>query len=260
MVMSVSLCHTAVVVGLGKGGTGPGEAARGQGLGGLGRGLLLQGLDQDALQAAHVDEVGLQGPAAGGVALGGVRSPRRSSLCPCLTLAQGSGPIEETVGELSHGGTQLGGLGLDAVGSPGGVGGKLGGVVGGVGGAAAPGLAEVGLDQLTPVVDSHQLAVHPDLHPLARGAQGGGHRVQGLLALDMMVLVHLGIAPVGDLVELAVPGEQGLALLVLEDHQGLAAGGAVDASPATWEHQRWACPRTSARPLNSPPLKKRSLA
>ena len=45
----------------------------------------------------------------------------------------------------------------------------------------------------------------------------------------MMVLVHLGLAPVGDLVGLAVPGKQGLTLLVLEDHQRLPAGGAVDA-------------------------------
>ena len=44
-----------------------------------------------------------------------------------------------------------------------------------------------------------------------------------------MVLVDLGKAPVGDLIGLAVPGRQGLALLVQEDLQGLGAGGAVDA-------------------------------
>ena len=43
-----------------------------------------------------------------------------------------------------------------------------------------------------------------------------------------MVLVDLGLPPVGDLVRIAVPGEQRLALLILEDHQGLPVGGAVD--------------------------------
>ena len=53
-----------------------------------------------------------------------------------------------------------------------------------------------------------------------------------MTALDVMVLVDLGLPPVGDLVGLAVPGEQGLALLVLEDHQGLPVSGAVDAQPS----------------------------
>ena len=35
-----------------------------------------------------------------------------------------------------------------------------------------------------------------------------------------MVGMHLGGAPVGDFVGFSVPGEQGVALLVLEDHQG----------------------------------------
>ena len=43
-----------------------------------------------------------------------------------------------------------------------------------------------------------------------------------------MVGMDLGGAPVGDLVGLTVPGQQGVAHLVLEDHQGLSPGGAVD--------------------------------
>jgi len=53
--------------GMGEYGAGPGEASGGRGQGQLGRGLLVQGLHQDALQAADVDEVHVQGPAAGGV-------------------------------------------------------------------------------------------------------------------------------------------------------------------------------------------------
>ena len=46
-----------------------------------------------------------------------------------------------------------------------------------------------------------------------------------------MVLVDLGIAPVGDLVGLAVSRDQGVALLALENHQRLASRGPVDAQP-----------------------------
>ena len=38
----------------------------------------------------------------------------------------------------------------------------------------------------------------------------------------------MGGTPMGDLVGLAVPGGQGLAFLITEDHQGLTPGGAVD--------------------------------
>ena len=81
------------------------------------------------------------------------------------------------------------------------------------------------------MVDVHQLAVDPDLHPLDGRTQCGRHRVQGLQALDVMIGMHLGIAPVRDLVGLAVLPDQDLALLVLEDQQGLPVGGAVNAEP-----------------------------
>ena len=44
-----------------------GEAPEGQRRGMLGSLGLFQGLEQDALHATHVDEVHLQGPAAGGI-------------------------------------------------------------------------------------------------------------------------------------------------------------------------------------------------
>ena len=90
----------------------------------------------------------------------------------------------------------------------------------------------MGLDELAPVVDAHQLAVHPDLDLLARTAEVVGHRVECIQALDVMVLMDGVGAPVGDLVGDAVPGDQGVAFLVLEDHQGLLAGGPVDAHPS----------------------------
>ena len=63
MVMSISSCRTAVSAGLGEDAAGPGEASLGQRRWQFRGGLLLQGLHQDALHAAHVDEVDVQGPA-----------------------------------------------------------------------------------------------------------------------------------------------------------------------------------------------------
>ena len=207
-----------------------GEAARGRRRWQFGRGLLLQGLHQDALDAAHVDEVHFQCSAAGGIeALGSVALAEAEQLVPLPDLGPRQRAVEEALSEFAHRRPQLGSLVLDVVRRPGGVGRELGGIVVGIGGAAAPGLAEVGLDQLAPVIDAHQLAVHLDLHLPARRAQAGRHRVQSLAALDVVVLVHLGLAPVGDLVGLAIPGNQSIPLLILEDHQGLSPRGAVDA-------------------------------
>ena len=84
------------------------------------------------------------------------------------------------------------------------------------------------LEQPSPVVDAHQLAAQPDLHPLPRRTEGRRHRVQGVLAGHVVIGMDLGGAPVGDLTGLAVPGGQGLAFLITEDLQRLAPGGAVD--------------------------------
>ena len=44
--------------------------------------------------------------------------------------------------------------------------------------------------------------------------------------------MHLGRAPVSDLVGLAIPGSEGMPLLILEDDQGLLPGGAMHAMPS----------------------------
>ena len=162
-------------------------------------------------------------------AFGSVALSQPEELVPLPDSRPRQGPVEEAVSEFGHRRTLLSGAALDTVGSPQGVGAQLGRIVGSVGGAAAARLAGMDLDQLAPVVDTHQLQAQADLHLLPGRAQGGGHRVEGVLAGHVVVGVNLGAAPVGDLVGLAVPGEQGVALLVQEDLQGLAAGGAVDA-------------------------------
>ena len=191
---------------------------------------MFQGLEQDAFHSAHVNEVHLQGPAAGGVqAFGGVALPQADELVALPDLGPGQGSVEEALDEFGHCGSLLRGAALDAVGSPEGVGTQLGRVVLGVGGATPARLAGVDLDQGSPVVDAHQLEAQADLHLLSGRAPGGRHRVEGVLAGHVVVGVNFRGAPVGDLVGLAVPGRQGLALLIQEDLQGLTPGGAVDA-------------------------------
>ena len=216
--------------GMGEDGAGPGEASGGRGQWQLGRSLLVQGLHQDAFQAAHVDEVHVHRPPAGGVqARAGVALGQAQQLVPLAELGPRQGVSKETLGEFGHRRSQPGRLPLELVRRPGGVGADSGGIVLGIGGPPAPGLAQVDLDQASLVIDVHQLAVGADLHLLPRRAEVRGHRVEGLLALDVVVGMHLEGAPVGDLVGFPVPGEQGVAFLLLEYQEGLAAGGAVDA-------------------------------
>ena len=127
---------------------------------------------------------------------------------PLPDLLSGMLIVEETLGELAHRRSRQRSAALDALRSLHGVGGELGGVIVDVGGAAAARLTLVDLDQLAPVVDAHQLAVQPDLHLLTRWTGRCWHRVQRVLTGHMMVGMHLGRAPVDDLVGLAIPGSR----------------------------------------------------
>ena len=147
---------------------------------------------------------------------------------PLPDLGPWEGTIKEPLGEFGHRGSLIGSAALDVLGGSQGVGGQLRRIVGGIGGAAAARLAGVELEQPSPVVDAHQLAAQPDLHPLSGRAQRGGHRVEGVLAGHVVVGMDLGGAPSGDLVGLAVPLGQGLTFLILEDLQRVAPGSAVD--------------------------------
>ena len=192
--------------------------------------LLLQGLEEDAFHSAHVDQVHLQGLPAGGVqAFGGVALSQAQELVTLPDPGPGQGPVEEALSEFGHRRSLLRRAAFDAVGSPEGVGAQLGRIVLGISGAAAARLARVDLDQAAPVVDAYQLEAQADLHLLPGRAQGGRHRVEGVLAGHVVVGVNFRAAPVGDLVGLAAPGVQGLALLIQEDLPGLTPGGAVDA-------------------------------
>ena len=190
---------------------------------------MFQSLEQDALHAAHIDQVHLQGSAARRIeAFGSVALPQADELVALPHLGPGQGSVEEALGEFGHRGSLFGGAAFDAIRRPEGVGAELGGVVLGVGGAATPGLAGVDLDQAAPVVDAHQLETQADLHLLSWRAPSGGHGVKGVLAGHVVIGMDLGAAPVGDLVGFAVPGVQGLALLVQEDLQRLTPGGAMN--------------------------------
>ena len=78
------------------------------------------------------------------------------------------------------------------------------------------------------VIDADQLAAESDLHLLARRACSRGHRVEGILAGDVMVGMDLGRPPVGHLVGLCGPLTECVTLLLLEDYQRQLAGRAMD--------------------------------
>ena len=128
---------------------------------------LLQGLHQDAFHPAHVDEVHLQGPAAGGVqTLRRVALAHADERVALPDLGPWQGTVEEPLGEVGHRRSLLGRAALDALGGPQGVGGQLRRIVGAIGGAAAARLPGLELEQPSPVVDGRQLAAQPDLHLL----------------------------------------------------------------------------------------------
>ena len=86
------------------------------------------------------------------------------------------------------------------------------------------------LDQTSLVVDTYQFDAQADLHLLPRRTQDRRHRVKSVLIGYVVVWMHLGRAPVSDLVGLAVPWGQDTAFLIQEDLQGLTPGGAWSAA------------------------------
>ena len=192
--------------------------------------LLLQGLDQDVLHTTHVNQVHLQSPAAHRIeAFGGVALTQAKEFVALPDPGPWEGPVKQPVCEDGYCRAQLRRAALDPLRCPESVGTQLGRIVLGVSGSATARPTRVDLDQASPVVDAHQLEAQPDLHLLSRRAQGRRYRVEGVLAGHVVIGMHFGVAPVGDLVGLAVPGMQGLSFRIQEDLQGLTPGGAVDA-------------------------------
>jgi len=68
-------------------------------------------------------------------------------------------------------------------------------------------------------IESHQLSVTPDLQLCSRRAGAIGGRVEGIAVVDMVVLVHGSVMPVGDIVRLAIIWQEFRLLLFLKDHQ-----------------------------------------
>ena len=111
--------------------------------------FFFQGLDQDAFEATHVDEVDRQGFLAGGVkAFGGIAFPQPNELLPLPELAPGHRTIEESVGEGGDRRSLCGSVALQPVRRSQSVGAELRGVVIWIGGTTAARLPGVDLDQL----------------------------------------------------------------------------------------------------------------
>ena len=129
---------------MGEDGARPGEASRRQWFR-MRRGIFaLQCLGKDAFDPTHVDEVHIQGLAAGGVqALRRVPLAQTDQLVSLPDLGPGKVTVKETLGEFGHGRSMLRRAALDAVRGAQGVGGQLFRVVLWVGGAAAARLTGV---------------------------------------------------------------------------------------------------------------------
>jgi hypothetical protein len=117
------------------------------------------------------------------------------------------------------------GLLTQIVGGTQGVRSALWGLIIRVGGTSAARLARMDFDQLSVPVELHQLAVTPHLKPCARRAGAVGSRVDGIAVVDVMVLMHDSVIPVGDIIRLTIIGQEFGLFLFLEDHQRQALGG-----------------------------------
>jgi hypothetical protein len=85
----------------------------------------------------------------------------------------------------------------------------------------------VDLDQLAVLVDAHEAGIAADLDALAEIA--GGHRVERMTELDVVIGMHRGLRPRGAIKRLGGQRQEGRLLHGLEHHAGDLARSAVHA-------------------------------
>ena len=161
---------------------------------GIALGLAREAGLQHGLDALHVEELEVQGAAAGGVEpAAAVLVAEAQELLGLAQLRPREGSREELLGEAAHVLAHAPGLADHGLRVPHGVGRELGRVVAVVGRAAAGRLALVDLHALAGDVDADELrvAAHPDALAHVAGRDG----VDGLLELDVVVAVDLALGP-----------------------------------------------------------------
>jgi len=166
---------------------------------------LSEGSGDDVLEPADVDQVEGEGAVASLFdALTSVLLAQPDELLRLAKLGPWDVAGEELLHEATDALAELLGLGDHVVRIPSGVGAELLGVVVVVDGAASRGLREMGLDQLSPVIDTDQRPVPADRDLLPEEACG--HRVGRLAELNLVVGMDLAFGPVRGVEALAREG------------------------------------------------------
>jgi hypothetical protein len=214
-----------------EGARGPGEAAPQRTQRCLDRPLLgIEGAEEDAVEAADVDQVEGEGSAAGRIETGGgVLLAEGEELLALAQLRPGERPLEELRGEGFHVRTEFTRPADDAVRGPERVGRLLGRVVVRVGRASATMLAGMDLHEFAAAIELHETAVATDFQLRPRWAGARRHRVERLVEADVVVRMDGHRLPRRHVVDDAVVGQQLRLLLRFEDLARELAGCAMDA-------------------------------
>ncbi len=208
----------------------PGEAGRGaRGDRWCQGGQVFGGLGQHRGDLSDRDDIQLQGARAGGIhRVGAVLAHQPDEPVNGAHPRPRQRVIQDPLGidpdvftRVRAGGDQLGDV-------PQGVGAFLRRQVLRVGAPGSGFPCRVGLDQLSAVIDLHQLGVGTDLDLGADVVPG--HRIQGLVDLEVVVPVHLGVLEHRHVV-VGRHRQQPCGFLGVEDLQGPGLGGAVDPHP-----------------------------
>jgi hypothetical protein len=188
----------------------------------------LEPLDEDPFDTADVDEVEGQSSSASCV-----QTPRAIALGESqelLSLAQpcpGEGPRQELFEEAADRAPQGSPPADQPLRITQSVGSELTGIVVIVGASPSGRLRWMCLDEPAPVVDPYELSVAADGDLLTQVACG--HRVDGLLKLDVVIGMHDALAPGGSVEALSYQRAQSGLLLFLEDTKRRLARRPMDA-------------------------------
>ncbi len=182
--------------------------------------FVLQGQDQNALKATHVDQVEAECSGTRGLqALGSVALGQAQQALALAQLGPGEGCIQQAPGELTDLRAKCHSLADKAIRCAHGIGGALGWVVIRIGRAATFGLARVDLDECASFVELDQVAIAARLQLGARWTRRRRRRVQRVLDADVVIRVDGDVFPERHVVGNTVVGQQVSAFFVFEDHQ-----------------------------------------
>src|SRR5215472_604338 len=191
--------------------------------------LRFQSLFQNALDAIDVQKVEVQGaPASSVQTIGTVALGQTQQLLGLAQTAPGKFTAQKFIGEIAGGSSEFPSPLAVVVGPAQGVGSSAVRIIGVVGRAAAGEFSLMGLEQLAVEIDTHQGAITADIDLATDPACG--NRIQGLRKAHMMVRMYFAFCPGRSIETFGLQRKQLGLLFRLEDLQGHAPGGSVDAT------------------------------